>query len=107
MLVWVFFTINAIFLLVLEGQGFDHFYPKQIEGILFPIPPIAQKCTHMYSIYILVNNLIENGSTTHMSIARDVIKKATESYYPAAPPQKPEDQPFLHTLPHQLHHMRS
>lgn len=76
------------------------------QEILFPIPLIAQKCTHVYLIYIPVSNLIEIGSTTCMSIARDVIKKASESYYPAAPPQNTEDQPFLHRLPHQLHHMR-
>lgn len=38
-----------------------------------------------------------------MSIARDVIQKATDCYYPAAPPQKTEDEIFLHTLLHQLH----
>jgi len=100
---WVFLQshLSACF----GRTEFSSFITKTEETI-FPIPLTAQNCTHVYLIYTPVNNLIKIGNTTCMSTARDVIKKATESFCPAVPPENLEGQPFLHRLLHQLHRMR-
>lgn len=101
-----FFHNKCHFSACFERTASSLFLTKPGE-ILFPIPQTAQNCTHMYPIYILVNNLIEIGSITCMSIARNVIKKANESYYSAAPIKNQKTSPFYTRFPHQLHCMRS